>query len=109
MIGLKINRLDRLHRDRGYRFSDRDPDMEWICQVIEKSGLSIPDVIEAVLDVSGDSVFISYGCIARWLNGSTRRPQNFTLTWVARGLGYDRDWKTVPRLVADNSRKGRQA
>lgn len=86
------NKLVYLHRDRGYRFVDRDPDMEWICNVIEKSGLSIGDVIERVLDVSNNQVNVSYGTIANWLNGTTYRPQNFTLTWVSHAMGYRREW-----------------
>ena len=81
-----------LVNDTGYRFRERDPELDMICQAIRASGMTIPDIIEAVLDVSNSSVWISYGCIAKWLDGTTRRPQNHTLTWVARALGYHRSW-----------------
>lgn len=87
------NNLQHIHRDRGYRHTDRDPDMEWVCNAITRSGLDIGELIERVLDASGGSVTISYGCIERWLSGKTRRPQNHTLTWVARALGYERHWE----------------
>lgn len=90
------NRLDHVTRDRGYRFGDRDPDLEWIVNEITRSGLSISDLIERVLDVSSDSVWIGHSTIARWLDGTTRRPQNHTLTWVARALGYERTLARVP-------------
>lgn len=92
----KPNKLQHLHRDRGYRFTDdRDPDMEWITREIDKSGLSISELLEAVLDVSDGAAHVSYGTILNWLNGTTKRPQNFTLTVVARALGYDREFRKI--------------
>lgn len=87
---MAANRLEHVHRDRGYRFSDRDPVIEEITNIITKSGLNVGDILERVLDVSDNSVHISYSTINNWLNGKTRRPQNFTVTWVARALGYER-------------------
>jgi len=91
------NNLVHLHRDRGYRWEDRDPDMEWLCDMIDKSGLSIGDIIERVLDVSNNSVSVSYSTISNWLSGKTRRPQNYTLTWVAHAIGYERKWVEVTK------------
>jgi hypothetical protein len=87
-----VHRLEHLHRDRGYRHTDRDPDMEWICNIITQSGKDIGDVIESVLDVSGNQVHVSYSMIAKWMNGKTKKPRNFSITWVSRGLGYERKW-----------------
>lgn len=87
-----VHKLNHLSRDRGYRFTDRDPDMEWICDLIDKSGMDIGEVIEAVLDVSGNQVHVSYSMIAKWLNGTTKRPRNYSIAWVSRGLGYERKW-----------------
>jgi hypothetical protein len=87
-----IHNLAHIKRDRGYRFQERDPDMEWICQLIMQSGKGISEVLEDVLDVSNNQVHISYGTIAKWLDGKTKRPQNFTLTWVALALGYQKNW-----------------
>jgi len=93
IIAKRPNNLVHLHRDRGYRFQNRDPDMDFICNLISKSGLSIGDIVEAVLDASNNSVYIGYSTIDNWLNGKTRRPQNFTLHWVSHALGYEREWR----------------
>jgi hypothetical protein len=92
---LQPHNLVYLNRDRGYRFEDRDPDMEWLCDMIDKSGLSIGDIIERVLDASDNQVSVGYGTIANWLSGKTRRPQNFTMTWVSYALGYQRKWTSI--------------
>jgi hypothetical protein len=91
-MNTRPHNLEFIRRDRGYRFGDRDPDMEWICSIIYRSELSIGDIIEKVLDVSQDQVHISYGTISKWLDGTTKRPQNHTLKWVALALGYERSW-----------------
>lgn len=91
-IKQKPNKLTRIDQHRGYRFKDRDPDMEWICEKIDKLGLSVGDVIEAVLDVTNNQTSISYSCIACWLNGKTRRPSNRYLTLVGKAIGFDREW-----------------
>lgn len=88
----KPHNLVYLHRDRGYRFVERDPDLDWIANAIDKSGMSVGDIIEAVLDASNGEVHISYATVYNWLSGKTRRPQNFTLTWVAYALGWERTW-----------------
>lgn len=84
--------LNNLNRDRGYRFQDRDPDMEFICDIIDKQEIAIGDIIEAVLDLSNNTVDISYGTILRWLNGKTRKPSNYYLTWVSRAIGVERQF-----------------
>lgn len=89
----KAKNIANLKRDRGYRFRDVDPDLERLRDIIDKSGLSIGDIVERVLDASNNSVHISYSTIANWLDGKTRRPQNFTMTWVAFALGYERAWR----------------
>lgn len=89
----RVNNLHYLHRDRGYRFKDRDSDMEELCDLISKSGLSIGDILERVLDKSNGSVHISYATISNWLGGKTRRPQNFTMYWVGYALGFERKWR----------------
>ncbi len=94
-LKLKPNNIVHLNRDRGYRFIDRDKDLEWICNEITRSGLSVGDILEKILDISNNSVHISYACVNNWLNGTTKRPQNFTLTWVANALGYSRGWTKI--------------
>jgi len=88
----KTNRLEHLNRDRGYRWEDRDPDMEWLCNEITRSGKSVGDITQDVREASKGASQVSYGTIQNWLNGKTRRPQNFTLTWVSYALGYERRW-----------------
>lgn len=95
----KPHNLNFLDRDRGYRFQDRDPDMEFICNIIEKQEIAIGDIIDAVLDLSNNTVDISYGTILRWLNGKTRKPTNYYLTWVARALGVERSFVEDGRVL----------
>ena len=92
---LKPRNLAHEKRDRGYRFTDRDPVLDDITRLITDSGLSIGDLIERVLDASNNQVRLSYATIANWLSGKTRRPQNFTVTWVAFALGYERKFVRV--------------
>jgi len=89
------NNLTYLSRDKGYRFKTQDPDLEFITNLITKSNLNISDILEKILDLSNNSVYISYSTILNWQNGKTRRPQNFTLTWIARALGYEKNWKRI--------------
>lgn len=90
-----VIRLAHLHRDRGYRFADRDPDMEFICNAISRSGRSVYEICGEVSSLSKNTAHISGTTVSNWLNGKTRRPQNFTLTWVAYAIGYERDWKRI--------------
>jgi hypothetical protein len=45
--------------------------------------------------LSHGQVRTAHGTVDNWLSGKTRRPQNFTLTWVGYALGYVREWKKV--------------
>jgi hypothetical protein len=81
-----------LHRDRGYRWTDRDPAMEELCDIIDKSGLSIAQIVEKVYDATNGVYSVSNSTIAKWLDGTTRRPSNFCLTWVGYALGVQRKW-----------------
>src|ERR1700757_1433278 len=78
-----------------YRFTDPDPDMQWVCERIIESGMSIGEIVSAVYERSNHGVTIAGSTIDKWLKGKTRRPQNFTLTWVALGLGYRKAWEKV--------------
>lgn len=91
---MRANNLFHLNRDRGYRWRDRDQDLEWLCAIIEKSGLSSRDISTKTASV-GEWARVSPQTIDRWLNGKTRRPQNFTLTWVAYVLGYSKEWRKI--------------
>jgi len=90
---VKSNNLVYLHRDRGYRFTDRDPDMEELCSLIDKSGFNVNEICERVTKESRGVYSVSHTTIDNWLNGKTKRPQNFTMTWVGHALGYTRSWE----------------
>lgn len=88
----KTHNLAYLHRDRGYRFQDRDPAMVELCNIIYASELPIHQICNAVSKATAGSYRVSESTIANWLNGKTRRPQNLTLSWVGYALGYRREW-----------------
>jgi hypothetical protein len=92
---LRPRNLAHVTRDRGYRWTDRDPVLDEITRLITDSGLGVGDLIERVLDASNNQVHLSYSTISNWLNGQTRRPQNFTVTWVAAALGYRREFVKI--------------
>ena len=76
-------------KTRNYRWTDQhDPVLREVTDLIVQSGLSVGDIIEKVLDAHGPH--LAYATIDNWLTGKTRRPQNFTITWVTFALGYER-------------------
>jgi hypothetical protein len=81
-------------RDKGYRFKDRDPVMDEICRMITDSGLSLKAISDLTANV-GSWARVVPGTMKRWLDGRTRKPQNFTVTWVAYVLGFERKWIRV--------------
>ena len=92
----KPHNLVYLQRDRGYRFEDRDPAMEELCDLIDKSGMSVGDIVKQTHKATNGVYAVSPGTINNWLSGQTRRPQNLTLTWVGYALGYQRKWTKLP-------------
>lgn len=91
----KPHNLVYLYRDRGYRFGDRDPQLEQLCQLIYASEMSVRDISLSVSKSTRGAYAVSESTVANWLNGKTKRPQNFTMTWVAYALGYERQWVKV--------------
>lgn len=89
----KVHNLRFIDRDRGYRFQDRDPAMEELCDLIDKSGLTAHQITQEVSKASHGLYHVGWGTINNWLNGKTRRPSNHTLTWVGYALGYERKWR----------------
>lgn len=79
-------------RDIGYRFKDRDADMDWICQQIIRSELSTYEISNIISRKTGSAYSVSPTTMNKWLNGTTKKPQNYTLTWVAYALGYEKTW-----------------
>lgn len=91
----RARNLAHVKRDRGYRWTDRDPVLDEITRLITDSGLGIGELIERVLNASNNQVHLSYATISNWLSGKTRKPQNFTVTWVAAALGYRREFVKI--------------
>lgn len=87
-----INNLAFLNRDQGYRFKDRDPVMEEICAIINQSQKSTVEISQLTAAAGAK---ISAQTIDRWLNGTTRKPQNYTVTWVGYVLGWKRGWTKI--------------
>ena len=92
------NNLIHLTRDRGYRFIDRDPILDEITRLISKSGLSLPEICDLVHKASHSIYRPSITTLSNWQNGTTRRPQNFTITWVAHALGYRRAFVPLRKI-----------
>lgn len=92
---MKPHNLAYLHRDRGYRFTDRDPQMVELCNIIHQSEMSVPEICQKVASVTKGVYRVGQGTVYNWLNGKTRRPQNQTLNWVGFALGYERKWTRI--------------
>jgi hypothetical protein len=90
----KPHNLLYLHRDRGYRFKDRDPVLEEICDIISKSGLSGFEISQLTASKAG-GFKVAPSTITKWLDGTTKKPQNFTVTWVGYVLGWRRGWTKI--------------
>ena len=88
----KVHNLAFLHRDRGYRFQERDPQMIELCGLITESEMPVGAICGAVSKATGGAYAVAHSTIDNWLNGKTRRPQNLTMTWVGYALGYERRW-----------------
>lgn len=87
--------LVHLHRDRGYRFADRDPMLEFICNDITDSGLKLSFIAER----SG----VSPGTLYNWTSGKTKRPQNEAVEAVLNALGWERP--LVAKNMAERARR----
>ena len=74
--------MARVHVYRTYRFIDKDPIIDAVRTVVEDTHLSHHKVHE----VSG----VAQATLDNWFEGSTRRPQNTTVTAVTSALGYVR-------------------
>lgn len=72
-----------------YNWTDKDPELDFVCLAIQESGLNI-ETIEELTERSGHK--ISRGTIYNWMYGDVRRPQNVTMNTVMAALGYERRW-----------------
>jgi len=95
MAQTKARNLSHVERDKGYRFTDRDPAMVELCQMITDSGWSVTRLTAEVRKVSSGMCSLSPSTVSNWLSGKTKRPQNYTLNWAGFALGYERKWRRV--------------
>ena len=77
-----VRNLNHLDRDRGYRFTDRDPILEFIANDITDSGWPLSYVALR----SG----VTIGTLYNWLSGKTKHPQNIKVEAVLIALGWSR-------------------
>lgn len=63
-----------------YNFVDKDPIIDRLRTIIQREGMSYPEIAER----SGVTVQTMYN----WFSGPTRRPQYATVIAVAHALGY---------------------
>lgn len=66
----------------GYRLLDHDPDLDRF----RRAWRDEPRITARICRKSG----VSNSCISSWLTGKTRKPQNITLEFVMRAMGYER-------------------
>ena len=92
---MRSNNLAYIHRDRGYRFADRDGDLGFITNLITKSGLTTYQIVQNCARLSHGVYRPSPQTLDNWLSGKTKKPSNFVLTWVAAALGYERQWRKI--------------
>jgi len=91
----EIINLSRALRDKSYRWVDRDPDLEEICNLITESGRSHYNISQQISKETGGAFSVSPATMDRWMDGKVRRPQNFTISWVSFALGYERRWVKI--------------
>ena len=80
--GRAPNNLAHINRDRGYRFIKQDPILRDVSRAITESGLSLARIASK----SG----VTTCTISRWMSGKVKRPQNLTVEFVLKALGYKR-------------------
>jgi hypothetical protein len=72
---------------------DHDPDMDEICSVIAKEGLTVSQA--AMLSGVGNQT------IANWQKKRTKRPQHLTMKATLAGMGYAFTIKQVEKINYD--------
>jgi hypothetical protein len=82
----------------GYQWTEKDPDLDFICGLIGESGMSPEDIENETIKLNCK---VSRFTILNWLYGSVRRPQNYTLTIVALALGYSKTWAQSTEPAAE--------
>lgn len=93
--GPRPHNLAHIHRDRGYRFEDRDPKMVQLCTIITQSEMSTYEISQKTAEMTRGVYKVATSTMDNWLSGKTKRPQNFTMMWVGYALGYEARWVKV--------------
>lgn len=84
--------MAKIHVYRTYRFVDKDPVIDRCRTVLQDEDLF--NRLSVVSELSG----VSYGTLANWFHGNTRKPQFATLAAVATSIGYQLDFSKVRSL-----------
>ena len=79
MSKAKNNGALRLYKS--YSFRDKDPVIDVMRTIVERSGSTYTDV--------HNSSGVSEATLRNWFHGTTRRPQFATVNAVARALGHE--------------------
>lgn len=74
--------LAHLERDRGYRWTDADPILEFIRNDITDSGWPLKFIAERA--------GVAVSTLRNWQNGTTKHPCNATVDAVLDALGWER-------------------
>ena len=82
-----VRNLQHLQRDRGYRFNDPDPILEFLRADITDSGWPLQYISER----SG----VSLATLYNWMGGKTRSPRNSTVEAVLVALGWERQLRQI--------------
>lgn len=84
------------HNNTWSRWSDTDPDLEYICSIMEASNLAPEDISQEIYRASAGLFRVSASHIKyNLLKGRVRRPRNSTIAWIACVCGYERIWRRI--------------
>ena len=73
-----------------YVFRDKEPSIDVFRTLVEDvNGERVSHKALAAIEKAGGP---SAGCMAAWVFGKTRRPQNASMEAAGRALGYHRPW-----------------
>ncbi len=68
-----------------YKTAEFDPELSEVIQIILNSGISKSGISQRC--------GVSTATLNAWLTGKTRRPQNITISFVAKACGFKRKWE----------------
>jgi hypothetical protein len=97
MARTNVVRLNRLEKERGYRFVDRDPFLDELCRLISEDGRSTFQISQRVKELSHNVCTLCPQTLDAWLSGKVKRPTNFLVEWTLLALGYERRVRRIGR------------